>query len=438
MWPIINQYVCAIIMMGGILIFCKFILNIPLKISKQQILLFLVLSCFIHMITYLSLTGILKSLIMLLTNITFCKASFKIKISESTFYMFIYMIVLLLVDLFQLFLSINIFNISKEYYYINFAGSIIGNLCTCIITLTIIFALKKTFRKMLENDIEINIIIILFSILTFICTGMFFYTIISVFESSDDIFLYLLSILVLLASLFSQIKQMIKNNKLLHEYDNLLEFVTTYEKEIENQRILRHEIKNEFRTIRAKICDNQENKEIIEYIDEIVNDKYEIKKEKYAKFGYLPPNGIKGLCYFKVQEAENRGIVVSLNISKRIKNSTIYNLNVKQQRDFGRILGVFLDNAIEASLNSKEKKLGIETYSNSEKEFKLIISNTYNNNIEKNKIGLERFSTKGEKRGHGLLLAKKLVDNNLLFETKTQILNNIYIQTITVKKDYNE
>ena len=96
---------------------------------------------------------------MLLTNITFCKASFKIKISESTFYMFIYMIVLLLVDLFQLFLSINIFNISKEYYYINFAGSIIGNLCTCIITLTIIFALKKTFRKMLENDIEINIII---------------------------------------------------------------------------------------------------------------------------------------------------------------------------------------------------------------------------------------------------------------------------------------
>ena len=390
------------------------------------------------MITYLSLTGILKSLIMLLTNITFCKASFKIKISESTFYMFIYMIVLLLVDLFQLFLSINIFNISKEYYYINFAGSIIGNLCTCIITLTIIFALKKTFRKMLENDIEINIIIILFSILTFICTGMFFYTIISVFESSDDIFLYLLSIFVLLASLFSQIKLMIKNNKLLHEYDNLLEFVTTYEKEIENQRILRHEIKNEFRTIRAKICDNQENKEIIEYIDEIVNDKYEIKKEKYAKFGYLPPNGIKGLCYFKVQEAENKGIVVSLNISKRIKNSTIYNLNIKQQRDFGRILGVFLDNAIEASLNSQEKKLGIEAYSNSEKEFKLIISNTYNNNIEKNKIGLERFSTKGEKRGHGLLLAKKLVDNNLLFETKTHILNNIYIQTITVKKDYNE
>ena len=126
----------------------------------------------------------------------------------------------------------------------------------------------------------------------------------------------------------------------------------SYEIEIENQRILRHEIKNEFRTIRAKICDNQENKEIIEYIDEIVNDKYEIKKEKYAKFGYLPPNGIKGLCYFKVQEAENKGIVVSLNISKRIKNSTIYNLNIKQQRDFGRILGVFLDNAIEASVES--------------------------------------------------------------------------------------
>ena len=75
------------------------------------------------------------------------------------------------------------------------------------------------------------------------------------------------------------IKQIMDNNKLTSEYDRLLEFMTTYEIEIENQRILRHEIKNEFRIIRAKINDNQENKEIIEYIDEIVNDKYEINDD---------------------------------------------------------------------------------------------------------------------------------------------------------------
>ena len=125
--------------------------------------------------------------------------------------------------------------------------------------------------------------------------------------------------------LLSLIKQTIENNELVNKYDKLLEFMKSYEIEIENQRILRHEVKNEFRTIRAKICDNQENKEIIEYIDEIVNDKYEVNQEKYAKFGYLPANGIKGLCYFKTQEAEEKGVSLSLSISKRIiSNNSIF------------------------------------------------------------------------------------------------------------------
>ena len=210
--------------------------------------------------------------------------------------------------------------------------------------------------------------------------------------------------------------------------------MVTYENEIEKQRILRHETKNEFRTIRAKICDKQDNKAIIEYIDEILNDKYEIKQEKYAKFGYLPPNGIKGLCYFKVQEAEEKRIKVALNISKRIKDSTIYNLSVKQQRDFGKILGVLLDNAIEASKESTKKEMGIEAYINTNKEFKMIVSNTYNNQIDPNKIGKEKFSTKGKNRGHGLLLVKQLINKNDIFELKTSIQENVYIQTIIIKK----
>ena len=76
--------------------------------------------------------------------------------------------------------------------------------------------------------------------------------------------------------------------------------MTSYENEIEKQRILRYETKNEFLAIKAKICDKQKNREIIEYINEILKDKITINNEKYAKFGNLPPNGIKGLCYFKV------------------------------------------------------------------------------------------------------------------------------------------
>ena len=243
-----------------------------------------------------------------------------------------------------------------------------------------------------------------------------------------------ISAIILVSVLLDLIKQTLINNKIKSDYDNLLEFLTIYEEEVENQRTLRHETKNEFLAIRAKICDKEKESEIINYIDEILGDTYSVKKEKYAKFGYLPANGIKGLCYFKVQKAEELGIKVSINISKKIKNSTVFDLDLKEQREFAKILGVFIDNAIEASSESEDKELGIEAYSNLENEFRMIISNTYNNEIDEEKIGKESFTTKGKNRGHGLVLVNQIIQKTNIFETKRNIKNDIYSQTIIVKK----
>ena len=239
--------------------------------------------------------------------------------------------------------------------------------------------------------------------------------------------------IVLITVLLTLIKQSIDNNKLTREYDKLLEFMTTYEKEVEKQRVLRHETKNEFLTIRGKIHDKQNSKEIISYIDEILKEKIEVKQEEYAKFGYLPANGIKGLCYLKIQEAQDKGISTSINISKRIENSNIYKLDIKEQRNLGKILGVYLDNAIEASLDSKDKRIGIEAYL-IKNECQIIISNSYNKNINLNKVGKEKYSTKGKNRGHGLLLVKYITSNNNIFDTTTDITDKLYVQKIAIKK----
>lgn len=434
MWQIISDFIGNIFLMISALLFGIMIFEKKgIKVTKKKIIIDIILISLLHTFVMTELNGTLKTVLMTILNIIFFEDVFRNTKRKSLFIAFIYMILLILPDLLQLFFMTNILHLSKEFCY-TFAGSILSNLMIAIMVVLIAFLLRKQLRKILNTKIENNTKIIIYSILIFICVGMLFYTIIKEFRLSDNIILYLISIVVLVIVLFSLIKQTIENKKLTNDYDKLLEFMTTYETEIENQRILRHEVKNEFRTIRAKISDNQANKEIIEYIDEIVNDKYEVNKEKYAKFGYLPANGIKGLCYFKTQEAENKGIKVSLNISKRIKNSTIYSLSVKQQRDFGRILGVFLDNAIEASTDTKEKKIGIEAYVNIEQEFKLIISNTYNNKIDKEKIGIESFSTKGKNRGHGLLLVKQLVNKNDIFKISTSLENNLYIQTLEIKK----
>lgn len=434
MLQIISAYICGIITTIEVVVFGKLVLDEKIKVSNKKIFIIGIITSLLYATSYLLLKGTIKTLTMFLVDICFYKYVFKISNRKAIFVTFLCMTILLLSDLINLLLPINLLKISKEFYYKEFAGSILGTLITCIIFIIITNILKSLLRNLVNAKIENDIKIIVFIVLISICVYMFFYTIIKEFRFSNDIVLYLIAIIVLVSVLFSLIRQTIENNKLIKKYDKLLEFMTTYENEIEKQRVLRHETKNEFLSIRGKIHDKQNNKEIIAYIDEILKEKIEVKQEEYAKFGYLPANGIKGLCYLKTQEAQDKGLNTAINISKRIKNSNIYGLDIKEQRDLGKILGVFLDNAIEASLKSKAKEFGIESYLNLDKQCQIIIANSYDEKIDLDKIGKEKFSTKGKNRGHGLLLVKHIVGNNNIFETKTDIINGLYIQTVTITK----
>lgn len=434
MSQIINTFICAIIMIIGVLVFGKIVLNYSIKISKFEFLIMICLLCLMHTIVGLYFTKTPKTIIMLIVNALFYKGIYKITYKKSFFLALMHMIILLPPDLIELFFVTKILHLNIEYCYNTFAGSILSNIIVCLLFILLVIILEKPLRKLISTKLEDNKIIVIYLVLIFICIGLFFYTIIKEFRFNNNVFVYLFSILVLIGVLLSLMKQTIINNNITKDYDNLLEFMKTYEEEIENQRTLRHETKNEFLAIRAKICDKEKESAIIKYIDEILGDNYKINQEKYAKFGNLPANGIKGLCYFKIQKAEEKGIDVSINISKKIKESTIFDLDTKTQREFAKILGVFLDNAIEASSEAQKKELGIEAYANSDNEFRMIISNTYNNQIDEAKIGKENFTTKGKNRGHGLLLVNQIVLNNHIFETKRTIKNDIYSQTIIVKK----
>ena len=434
MLQIISAYICLLIMTIGLFIFGRIVLNVKIKISRLQFILLMVIASITQTVIYLNFNGTIKTLLMGVIEMFFYKYMFKISNKKAIFLTFLYVVILLITELLELFFITEILKLSRDFCYNTYAGTIISNIFILIIFILITYIIKKVLRNLVNDRVENNTLVIIYSILIAICVLMFFYTLIKEFRFGEDVILYLIAMLVLASVLFSLIKQTIENNKLIKKYDKLLEFMTTYENEIEKQRVLRHETKNEFLSIRGKIHDKQNNKEIIAYIDEILKEKIEVKQEEYAKFGYLPANGIKGLCYLKTQEAQDKGLNTAINISKRIKNSNIYVLDIKEQRDLGKILGVFLDNAIEASIKSKAKEFGIESYLNLDKQCKIIIANSYDEKIDLDKIGKERFSTKGKNRGHGLLLVKHIVGNNNIFETKTDIINGLYIQTVTITK----
>lgn len=434
MWQIISEYIGLLIMMVGVYIFGRIVLEKKDTSNLLKDIILILLFTIPQTIVKLNFDDTIKSLLITLINIIFINKEFKINYKKSLFLTCIYMITILIPEMLEMVFITKILNLDMNFCYNWYGGTILANLTTCILFVIITIILKKHFQNLVKTEIDNNKKIIILSSLTLISVFIFFYEIWQEYGISQKFWVYILIIIILVSVLLDLIKQTLINNKITKEYDQLLEFMTTYEEEVETQRTLRHETKNEFLAIRAKICDKEKESEIINYIDEILGDTYSVKKEKYAKFGYLPANGIKGLCYFKVQKAEELGIKVSINISKKIKNSTVFDLDLKQQREFAKILGVFIDNAIEASSESEDKELGIEAYSNLENEFRMIISNTYNNEIDEEKIGKESFTTKGKNRGHGLLLVNQIVQKNNIFETKRNIKNDIYSQTIIVKK----
>lgn len=437
MWPIISAYICGVITTIEVVIFGKIVLNKEIKISKSKLLLFGLTLSLVYAVISLLLAGIVKSLIIFILDILVYRHIFKINSQKIVILTFLYMITLLTPEAI-IFVITKLININNDYLYNNFAGSILGSTIICIIFILATIILKRCLRKFIYTEISNNIKIVTYSVSVLICILIIFYKSFSKIELNADLIASIFAMIVFIVMLFGIVKQTIENNKLTRKYDKILEFMTTYENEIEKQRVLRHETKNEFLSIRGKIHDKQNNKEIIAYIDEILKEKIEVKQEEYAKFGFLPANGIKGLCYLKTQEAQDKGLNTAINISKRINNSNIYGLNIKEQRDLGKILGVFLDNAIEASLKSNAKEFGIEAYLNLEKQCQIIIANSFDEKIDLDKIGKERFSTKGKNRGHGLLLVKHIVSSNDIFETKTNITNGLYIQTVTITKEVSK
>lgn len=397
-------------------------------------LLLMLISITLYAIIYINFQGTLKTLLScLLVTLTF-KFVFNSGIIKSLISTILFFIILIIPDLITLAGSIYIFRLEKEQIYNTIAGGIISNFSVSILMILLTYILRKSIRRIININISSNKKIIIILMLILITIGIFFYNLIDTFHFSNNIAGFLVVIFALIGIFFYIFKQKMDNDKIAKKYDELLDIMKNYESDIEEQRTLIHETKNELTTIRCKIKDKEKESEIIEYIDSIMGDKVSSNMSRFSKFKYLPSNGLKGFFYYKFTEAERKGINVSINISKQIENSFLGKLDTKNFKDLARVIGVYLDNAIEASSISEEKKLGIEIYL-IKKNIEIIISNTFGSNIDAEKIGKERYSTKGKNRGHGLLFAKRILMENKLITSENEITDKLYIQKIIITKE---
>ena len=434
MLEIINGLISCAITTIPVYVFGILVLKDKTKRKNKTIysIITIMVSIILYTFIFLWLEGSAKSIGFGVLFMMTYKLLFKASFGKSLMSSIIYIILLIIPDLLIMAVSTSIFQLSKEFIHINMAGTIFGNILVSVIMTILLYILRKPLRKLINYNFSTNKKIILISLLTLISILIFFYHLINTFRLNKDIIGYLFVIITLIIILYYLFRQKVENENILKKYDDLLNIMKNYEVDIEEQRTMIHETRNELMTIKSKISDKEKEVSIIKYIDSILGDKVSSNMSKYSKFMYLPSNGIKGFFYYKFMEAEKRGIKVSVNISKKIEDSFLGKLETKDFKDLVRMIGVYLDNAIDASEESKDKKLGIEIYM-IKKDIDIIISNTFGNEIDTNRIGIEKFTTKGQNHGHGLLLVKHILKSNPHFEAQKEIINNLYVQKLKVK-----
>lgn len=238
-----------------------------------------------------------------------------------------------------------------------------------------------------------------------------------------SVFIEIVIIIFLVVYLKDKYNYMILNDK----FDNLFDCVQTMEEYFDAEKLNIHEYKNQLSVIKSMTKD----KKIINYINSLVSD---AKYENLWTFDLkeVPKGGFKGLLYYKFAIANSKKLNITINISGN-SYEFFHKLSNEYTKKLSTIVGIYLDNAIEEAEYSKKKNLCFEIYTTN--VLNIVISNSLSTEVNIKNISKKGYSSKGKGRGYGLYFAQKIIEKNPDMQTKRNIINEYYVQRITIKKE---
>lgn len=323
---------------------------------------------------------------------------------------------------------------SKNIMFKNVFGNII------IITLFVFIFRNKFIKKIcdsisnlsLDKKSKYMIGIVLLSVLLF---SVMFY--LCYFNTNRLLMLViiLISVIVYTIVVFGIIREYERNVKIQSEYDILLKNLNEYENLLDIQRVLNHENKNQLLVIRGMIDKNETKAS--EYIDSIIDTQYKDNDAIIYKTNRIPSGGLRGLIYYKILTMKENKIESNLDVDRSLSDLDFNNIPVKTNQDLCKIVGVFLDNAIQAVSDLKKRKIDIYLkYEHNELYIK--VSNNYKGIIELDKIDNSGYTTKGKGHGYGLSLVKGIIRSNDSFKNDREIRGKVFSQIIRLKIEEKE
>lgn len=360
--------------------------------------------------------------------------------------------------------------------WLNISCALFGYLFTVTLNYICIWIAQKFFHMSLGQMYQIDDVILLFSsgycIICFLCTlwlghllnskfkiskfssdiaslktifiTMLLLTVFFIFNFSysDDIgysygviafngilFLALfIAVTILMWFLHQNVQKKIQAEHMLHQYEHLQTYTEEVEKLYVSMRGFKHEYVNLLSTLTGYI-DKGDITQLKDYFySEILplSQAFSESDTRLGSLSHIELLELKTLLSSKLIYAMELCINIELELTDTIRNIPMKSV------DLIRVLGIFLDNAIDAALNSNEKRIQLCFLLKEDCMVIILRNSSFPPQIPLARLADWGISSKGAQRGIGLYNAKSILNQypHILWDMEYQA--PYFTQTLTI------
>ena len=421
---VLSGIITALLSLMTIKNFSKEELNVKKTLIYLSVYtVFLIISCF-H---FSGISRLLLNIIIMITSLYF--SLFKKNISDSVYYTFVYNVFAAFFEVLLSLIFVGLLKFDINVYEKFSFSLLVFSICNCLSVFFIskIKPLNKAlqkFNRIISKNNKDWIYVLICIILVILLITFNEYNLKSNVEFYINIFITIFMFISIIYVVYNKIQKSAYENK----YNEVMEYVTRYEKIINEQGKKNHEYNNQLMVLKGYLDKPDRLKDYLELIigEHKTGQNYTVKQ-----LGFLPDGGIKGLIYHKLSKMEEEGIKPYLYVDQSMQELSEDIFDIKTCQDITKILGVFIDNAIDASSKAEQKEVEIDF--KVQKDCLIIsVANTYDNKTDVNKIGEKGYSTKGAGHGFGLSIVKDISKNNPNIESFSDISDNKFKQTVLI------
>lgn len=231
---------------------------------------------------------------------------------------------------------------------------------------------------------------------------------------------------------FKMLEQKNRYIKISNKYNMTNTTLKELEQNVTRLKITNHENKNQLLTIRNMIKKGEDSKSLIKHIENIVNTKIKDDETLMLQTSTITNSMISSIVYSKMLTMKENDVDVDLIISRDIKDLYLSDIPDELAVEVCKIIGVYLNNALEEVSKYEEKIINIEFYAE-KKTLCIAISNNFEGEIDFEKMDNLGYTTKENGHGYGLSLAREIIESNDKLSSEREIKDNIFKQILKIK-----